>query len=72
MSNQEAFDKINHYLKWDLANSDDEKLKRSLTFALDLLEKHRCGYCDCIMDKKSKSKYGDYGRVCDNCYENLS
>lgn len=72
MSNQEAYEILNNHMHWTLIDSEDIKLKQSLGLAIQLLKKHRCGYCNIIMDKKSKNKCGDYGRVCDNCYENLS
>lgn len=71
MSNEDAYNILENHRYWGLRESDLE-IKQALAIAIKLLEKYRCGYCDCIMDSKSKNKYGYYGKVCDNCYENLS
>lgn len=70
MKRKEAYEILDHHKNWHLIDRGAD-IKQALNIALNLLEKHRCGYCDIIMDEKG-SKYGDYGRVCDNCYENLS
>lgn len=67
MKNQEAYDILKSHREVSKFST-----RIALSKALCLYEKYQCGYCDSIGEDKPKNKYGDYGRVCDNCYENLS